>query len=161
MIFTILAVGITSQVPPPEVKTRYDDYEVVLEGLCPNAPSEDAVECKHSVALSQGVEHVLGTSTDVMRRGGKSMAFSTCFANKMPSFNMSLSMFCFFKGQKSVYENKFNNLSTNVEFDEMRLALLEDKKALVSNPVFQEYFCLLYTSPSPRDLSTSRMPSSA
>ena len=24
-----------------------------------------------------------------------------------------------------------------------------------------EYFCLLYTSPSPRDLSTSRMPSSA
>ena len=23
------------------------------------------------------------------------------------------------------------------------------------------YFCLLYTSPSPRDLSTSRMPSSA
>ena len=25
----------------------------------------------------------------------------------------------------------------------------------------QEIFCLLYTSPSPRDLSTSRMPSSA
>ena len=25
----------------------------------------------------------------------------------------------------------------------------------------QQYFCLLYTSPSPRDLSTSRMPSSA
>ena len=25
----------------------------------------------------------------------------------------------------------------------------------------KKYFCLLYTSPSPRDLSTSRMPSSA
>ena len=25
----------------------------------------------------------------------------------------------------------------------------------------QHYYCLLYTSPSPRDLSTSRMPSSA
>ena len=25
----------------------------------------------------------------------------------------------------------------------------------------KHYFCLLYTSPSPRDLSTSRMPSSA
>ena len=25
----------------------------------------------------------------------------------------------------------------------------------------QKYYCLLYTSPSPRDLSTSRMPSSA
>jgi len=29
--------------------------------------------------------------------------------------------------------------------------------SFVTNP----YFCLLYTSPSPRDLSTSRMPSSA
>ena len=28
-------------------------------------------------------------------------------------------------------------------------------------PMSIEYFCLLYTSPSPRDLSTSRMPSSA
>ena len=27
--------------------------------------------------------------------------------------------------------------------------------------VLQDYGCLLYTSPSPRDLSTSRMPSSA
>ena len=26
---------------------------------------------------------------------------------------------------------------------------------------YQRYDCLLYTSPSPRDLSTSRMPSSA
>ena len=25
----------------------------------------------------------------------------------------------------------------------------------------EQYYCLLYTSPSPRDLSTSRMPSSA
>ena len=35
-----------------------------------------------------------------------------------------------------------------------------DKKLLSS--LFKKYnFCLLYTSPSPRDLSTSRMPSSA
>ena len=27
--------------------------------------------------------------------------------------------------------------------------------------MIQHWFCLLYTSPSPRDLSTSRMPSSA
>ena len=31
----------------------------------------------------------------------------------------------------------------------------------VNDPSFNEYTCLLYTSPSPRDLSTSRMPSSA
>ena len=33
-------------------------------------------------------------------------------------------------------------------------------QAVIKN-VSQEYDCLLYTSPSPRDLSTSRMPSSA
>ena len=27
--------------------------------------------------------------------------------------------------------------------------------------IIEDYYCLLYTSPSPRDLSTSRMPSSA
>ena len=36
-------------------------------------------------------------------------------------------------------------------------------KAGLTNPAVQKRFntCLLYTSPSPRDLSTSRMPSSA
>ena len=29
------------------------------------------------------------------------------------------------------------------------------------NPIRIRYICLLYTSPSPRDLSTTRMPSSA
>ena len=37
--------------------------------------------------------------------------------------------------------------------------ILKIKKAL--NKYGMLYFCLLYTSPSPRDLSTSRMPSSA
>ena len=41
-----------------------------------------------------------------------------------------------------------------------------DKKGKVFNPATGEQekqvrLCLLYTSPSPRDLSTSRMPSSA
>ena len=31
----------------------------------------------------------------------------------------------------------------------------------VDSESFKRYVCLLYTSPSPRDLSTSRMPSSA
>ena len=34
-------------------------------------------------------------------------------------------------------------------------------KNLVKNPIDSFIICLLYTSPSPRDLSTSRMPSSA
>ena len=36
------------------------------------------------------------------------------------------------------------------------------KEPLDLEPAMSEYqYCLLYTSPSPRDLSTSRMPSSA
>ena len=31
----------------------------------------------------------------------------------------------------------------------------------IANIAAEDYICLLYTSPSPRDLSTSRMPSSA
>ena len=35
------------------------------------------------------------------------------------------------------------------------------KRQAVTNPENTIFACLLYTSPSPRDLSTSRMPSSA
>ena len=37
----------------------------------------------------------------------------------------------------------------------------ESAEALFLKGDYQECLCLLYTSPSPRDLSTSRMPSSA
>mgnify|MGYP003322199391 CR=1 FL=1 len=36
-----------------------------------------------------------------------------------------------------------------------------DKVGMVEYDSLENEFCLLYTSPSPRDLSTSRMPSSA
>ena len=41
--------------------------------------------------------------------------------------------------------------------------LIESKTYMQAVPYFDrlDYVCLLYTSPSPRDLSTSRMPSSA
>ena len=40
-------------------------------------------------------------------------------------------------------------------------AIIEDQYGLLNNVRFMSETCLLYTSPSPRDLSTSRMPSSA
>ena len=41
------------------------------------------------------------------------------------------------------------------------IMLTVHKKGLAVVGVFSHEICLLYTSPSPRDLSTSRMPSSA
>ena len=51
----------------------------------------------------------------------------------------------------------------------MKILLVEDeeeiggliKDGLEKEEFSVDYCCLLYTSPSPRDLSTSRMPSSA
>ena len=42
-----------------------------------------------------------------------------------------------------------------------QLMHLSDKLARLNYQRYQDWSCLLYTSPSPRDLSTSRMPSSA
>ena len=50
-------------------------------------------------------------------------------------------------------------------FNEQLLTLLDDAPIGTIDSFFNQlispYSCLLYTSPSPRDLSTSRMPSSA
>ena len=45
---------------------------------------------------------------------------------------------------------------STIEFDKV-LMISDGSESKIGNP----YLCLLYTSPSPRDLSTSRMPSSA
>ena len=45
--------------------------------------------------------------------------------------------------------------------DDERLVGQPAKRQAVTNPENTLFACLLYTSPSPRDLSTSRMPSSA
>ena len=139
---TLIVIGMncTSDVPNANLDVRYESYEVVLEGLCPNAPSEDAVECKHSINLAQGLEHVLATGNDTLSHGTQSLDFTTCFANQVPSFNMSLSMYCFYKGQKEEYIQAFHNLSTEQEFAQMKLDLLEKMQSLQGNPVFYEYF---------------------
>ena len=51
----------------------------------------------------------------------------------------------------------------NIEATELLLRIIMERKIKVISVIGQEEMksCLLYTSPSPRDLSTSRMPSSA
>ena len=61
-------------------------------------------------------------------------------------------------------EQAFKTILTWLGEDPNREGLLETPKRVMK--AYKEYFggykvCLLYTSPSPRDLSTSRMPSSA
>ena len=66
---------------------------------------------------------------------------------------------------KKLDENTKSKSSIDYKFDEkdFRLSMLEDQMASekLSEGITGFSNCLLYTSPSPRDLSTSRMPSSA
>ena len=52
-------------------------------------------------------------------------------------------------------------LSDGINLDNRKLILRESQSNNLGEVSIQEVACLLYTSPSPRDLSTSRMPSSA
>ena len=59
-------------------------------------------------------------------------------------------------------EALINRLGFNNKGSKSALGRIENNpKRGVLELLFLDYFCLLYTSPSPRDLSTSRMPSSA
>ncbi len=62
---------------------------------------------------------------------------------------------------KKLYEadaDTFSKITIGLASPEM---IIERSHGEVTKPETINYRCLLYTSPSPRDLSTSRMPSSA
>ena len=74
--------------------------------------------------------------------------------------------------KKAIFKQKISELRTKkFSFEINRIELPnghEDEygqiifpNAALAVPITKENNCLLYTSPSPRDLSTSRMPSSA
>ena len=56
---------------------------------------------------------------------------------------------------------KNNVYSKEMEHDACGVGLIASTEGKKSREVVEYGICLLYTSPSPRDLSTSRMPSSA
>ena len=66
------------------------------------------------------------------------------------------------RGAQTLAKNQLSNLGANVLFivpgnnDTRRRGISFPK-----NLVLEDAFCLLYTSPSPRDYAASRMPSSA
>ena len=71
----------------------------------------------------------------------------------------------FYDGKYFDYPLRAFNALRNLGLIEAFLCVLSYGRARVFPPKdqtnYEGWFCLLYTSPSPRDLSTSRMPSSA
>ena len=68
---------------------------------------------------------------------------------------------------KSFYASDYAGVIEAMRFNKVQVAWYGNKAAMeavdrANGEIFaQLMYCLLYTSPSPRDLSTSRMPSSA
>ena len=69
----------------------------------------------------------------------------------------------FFTRQGGVSTGLYDSLNTGLGSDDARACVLEnrDRVRQYLGATALATACLLYTSPSPRDLSTSRMPSSA
>ena len=68
-----------------------------------------------------------------------------------------------YDGSAPSYHEQYDpeKIWTNAEYPANYFRLNKVMQILKSRNVASVYDCLLYTSPSPRDLSTSRMPSSA
>ena len=63
--------------------------------------------------------------------------------------------------QSAVSKNDASKQVAPTETAKEFIERVEAEGKILSKEVAAAYCCLLYTSPSPRDLSTSRMPSSA
>ena len=73
----------------------------------------------------------------------------------------SLAKYLFDKGYKVMgYDKTPSNNTSKLVLSGIPI-LFDDEVELIPSDFDKETTCLLYTSPSPRDLSTSRMPSSA
>ena len=67
----------------------------------------------------------------------------------------------FSKNQKGTFHLRIEDTDKERSKDEHKIQIIKSLKWLGIEHDGEEYVCLLYTSPSPRDRTRSRMPSSA
>ena len=141
LIVSLLIIGIKSFIPqyPPTIHIREEGYTVELDRFCPNAPDDDALECQKSMLLAQGVTHVLheGTGSEVI--GNNTLEFTTCYSTKIPSFNMNLGMYCFFKGQKLEFQEMFSKMEKEQDFIDAEIKLLTFMGTVQDKPSIYQY----------------------
>ena len=141
LIVSLLFIGIRSFIRPfpPTIEIREEGYTVELDRFCPNAPDDDALECQKSMLLAQGVTHVLheGTGTEVI--GINTLDFTTCYSTKIPSFNLNLGMYCFFKGQKLEFQEMFSKMEKEKDFIDVEMKLLTFMGTVQDKPSIYQY----------------------
>ena len=115
------------QIPEPEIETRTEDYTVTLDGLCPNAPSAEAIECERFYNLSHSVSDILDNSTQSYQNDKykKLLDLSICTSSKIQNLNMSLDVYCYFKGFKENFLAEFGQITNVAEFNNLIVGLEE------------------------------------
>mgnify|MGYP003300176498 FL=1 len=152
--------------PAPGVRTSSDGNEAT-NPVTAEVWAEHSVwsqDPQYKLALAGGVTtfHVLPGSANLF--GGRGVTLKNVSANTVPDMKFpdaphSLKMACG-ENPKRVYRSRgpSTRMGNVAGYRKAWIGAENHKKRLERDP---EHSCLLYTSPSPRDLSTSRMPSSA
>ena len=79
---------------------------------------------------------------------------------KYSIFLLLISFFIFFTSKYYFSDDNKKNSFRSLSNIDKKIDVYSEKLPVLENDT-KDIICLLYTSPSPRDLSTSRMPSSA
>ena len=134
--------GQVDGIPDPEVHVRTNEYEVSLEHLCPDAPSDEAAQCVSSFNLAQNVEQTVLHSVkdvDYTEKYGKMFKLTECSIKKVPHIQFNLQVYCYFKGVRTWILEEFKSIESLEEFSEMMTALgnmiLNEER-----PDFKQYF---------------------
>ena len=131
-----------TNLPLPAIKVDIEKYSVQLtkERYCPNAPSEEAVECARSYDLSQNVSQIL-LSPEVKSRYEKydrMLKVTKCSMQKVPHLKASLKVYCYVKGVKKHLKMDFEEVD-DLETYKKLLDELENMIEEESRPSFKDF----------------------
>ena len=108
------------------------------------------------------VGHPLGyIASDVIARYKRQCGFNVLHPQGYDSFGLPAEQYAIQTGQHPAITTERNIARYRSQLDLLGFSYDWSREVRTSSPDYYRWTCLLYTSPSPRDLSTSRMPSSA
>ena len=128
---------------------RIDDFQVTIEQWITKA---SAGPCENAESVAQPEDSVSNVGSSSRERSRASLASSRkSTGGSSARYGQSPRLFA--AAKKAAFSTEAASLHKQQALQEEELRLKQEET--------KRQHCLLYTSPSPRDLSTSRMPSSA
>ena len=126
----------------PEVHTRFEDYEVNLDSLCPVAPNEEALLCETSYNLAQQVNMVTVpiATTITLEKFDQTFTLTSCTLEKMPDLKMDLEIYCYVKGVKQALLENFKLIKSLKMYNDLILKLNLEMVKHHANPSMVTFY---------------------